>query len=44
MCGLKFDTLSWRHLAAQKKNLNMGAQLHIIPYKKPPKHVLELHL
>ena len=35
--GLKFDTQYWRHLAAY---LNMGAQLHIIPYKKPPKHFL----
>ena len=26
-----------------EKNLNMGAQLHIIPYKKTPKHFLELH-
>jgi len=32
--GLKVDTLYRRH----RKNLNMGAQLHIIPYKKPPKH------
>jgi len=29
--GLKFDTLS------------KGAQLQIIPYKKPPKHFLNLH-
>ena len=36
--GLKFDTLYWRHLAAYRKKLNIGAQLHIILYKKPPKH------
>ena len=26
-----------------ERNLNMGAQLHIIHYKNPPKHFLELH-
>ena len=36
--GLKFDTLYWRHLAAYRKKLKIGAQLHIIPYNKPPKH------
>ena len=41
--GLKFDTLYWRHLAAYSKKLNIGAQLHIIPYNKPPKHFWKLH-
>ena len=26
-----------------EKNLNMGAQLQIIPYEKPPKHFFKLH-
>jgi len=35
--GFKFDTLV-APSGGKEKNLNMDAQLQVIPYKKPPKH------
>jgi len=42
ICGLKYDTIQWRHLVAKRRNLNMGAQLQIFPYKKP-QNILKMH-